>query len=120
LLAVHHVPLSIGSPWMDGMGMENPEDLFGVMDRFSNVRALVCGHIHQEFRTVRNGVSLALHVRAVHAGRHAVRSGREAAGLPGTVAPSGWSCHDPDSQGAVASSWRSGSRNVNDPPVRLA
>lgn len=58
LIAVHHAPVSIGSPWMDAMGMENPEELFGVVDRFRNVRALVCGHIHQEFQAVRNGVTL--------------------------------------------------------------
>jgi Icc protein len=58
LIAVHHAPVSIGSPWMDAMGMENPEALFGVMDRFDNVRSLVCGHIHQEFKADRNGVSL--------------------------------------------------------------
>jgi Icc protein len=58
LVAVHHSPVSIGSPWMDAMGMENSEALFGVMDRFSNVRTLVCGHIHQEFQADRNGVLL--------------------------------------------------------------
>lgn len=58
LIAVHHAPVSIGSPWMDAMGMENPEDLFRVMDRFNRVRALICGHIHQEFRGERNGVQL--------------------------------------------------------------
>ncbi|HEY7841618.1 MAG TPA: phosphodiesterase [Gammaproteobacteria bacterium] len=58
LLAVHHAPLSIGSPWMDAMGMENSGQLFDVIDGFTNVRALICGHIHQEFLADRNGVAL--------------------------------------------------------------
>jgi Icc protein len=58
LVAVHHAPVPVGSPWMDEMGMENPEELFAVLDRFDNVRALVCGHIHQEFESRRNNVTL--------------------------------------------------------------
>jgi Icc protein len=58
LVAVHHAPVAVGSPWMDSMGMENPRELFAVMDCFENVRGLVCGHIHQEFSTQRNGVPL--------------------------------------------------------------
>ena len=58
VIAVHHPPVSIGSPWMDAMGMENPDQLFEVMDRVANARVLLCGHIHQEFETGRNGVRL--------------------------------------------------------------
>jgi len=58
LIAVHHPPVPIGSPWMDAMGMENPADLFGVIDRFTNARALICGHIHQEYEALRRDVQL--------------------------------------------------------------
>ena len=58
LIAVHHSPVPVGSPWMDEMGMENPQELFSVLDRFDNVRGLVCGHIHQEFRAERKGIPL--------------------------------------------------------------
>jgi Icc protein len=58
LVAVHHPPVSVASSWMDAMGMENPEELFAVLDRFANVRALVCGHIHQIFESRRDEVVL--------------------------------------------------------------
>lgn len=58
LICLHHHPVSIGSRWMDTIGLRNPEALFDVLDRHSNVRALLWGHIHQEFDHWRNGVRL--------------------------------------------------------------
>lgn len=58
IVAVHHPPVSTGSPWMDEMGLENPEELFAVLDRFDNVQGLVFGHIHQEFEMQRGGAFL--------------------------------------------------------------
>ncbi len=40
------------------MMLENPEDLFAVIDKYKKVQALIWGHIHQEFRTERRGVIL--------------------------------------------------------------
>ena len=58
LVCLHHHPVPIGSRWMDGIGLANPEALFEVLDRHANVRALLWGHIHQEFDDWRNGVRL--------------------------------------------------------------
>jgi len=58
LVCLHHHPVSIGSRWMDSIGLRNPEALFEVLDRHCNVRALLWGHIHQEFDQWRNGVRL--------------------------------------------------------------
>lgn len=58
LICLHHHPVSIGSHWMDKIGLHNSEALFEVIDRYSNVRALLWGHIHQEFDDWRNGVRL--------------------------------------------------------------
>lgn len=58
LVCLHHPPVSIHSTWMDAMGLANPEEFFAVLDDFDNVRAVVWGHIHQEFESVRNGVML--------------------------------------------------------------
>ncbi|HKK16822.1 MAG TPA: phosphodiesterase, partial [Gammaproteobacteria bacterium] len=49
LIVLHHPPVSIGSPWMDKMGLKNPADLFSVLERHEQVRAVIWGHIHQEF-----------------------------------------------------------------------
>ena len=43
---------------MDAMALENPQDLFNVLDRYPQVRGVIWGHIHQEFGQERNGVQL--------------------------------------------------------------
>jgi Icc protein len=58
LICLHHHPVPIGSSWMDSIGLANPDALFEVLDRHANVRALLWGHIHQEFDSWRKGVRL--------------------------------------------------------------
>lgn len=58
LICFHHHPVSIGCRWMAPIGLLNPEALFAVLDRFDQVKALLWGHIHQEFDQLRNGVRL--------------------------------------------------------------
>ena len=58
LVCFHHHPVSIGCRWMEPIGLRNPDELFAVLDRFPQVRAVLWGHIHQEFDQVRNGVRL--------------------------------------------------------------
>lgn len=56
LIALHHPPVEINSLWMDNIRLRNAEDLFTVIDRHSQVKVVIFGHIHQEFETIRNGV----------------------------------------------------------------
>jgi Icc protein len=58
LICLHHQPLPVGSSWMDTMALDNPDDFFGVLDQHPQVRAIVWGHIHQDFKQTRNGVTL--------------------------------------------------------------
>ncbi|MET1077512.1 MAG: 3',5'-cyclic-AMP phosphodiesterase [Pseudomonas sp.] len=58
LICFHHHPVSIGCRWMAPIGLRNPDALFAVLDRFPQVRALLWGHIHQEFDQQRQGVRL--------------------------------------------------------------
>ena len=58
LVCFHHHPVPIGCAWMEPIGLRNPEALFAVIDRYAQVRALLWGHIHQEFDQLRNGVRL--------------------------------------------------------------
>lgn len=58
LVAVHHHPVSIGSPWMDDMILENADEFFAVLDQSRRVRAVIFGHIHQEFAAQRRGIPL--------------------------------------------------------------
>lgn len=58
LLCLHHPPVSVHSSWMDSMRLENPDELFGVLDRHDHIRCILWGHIHQVFEEQRNGVML--------------------------------------------------------------
>ena len=58
LIGLHHPPVPIASSWMDAMALQNPEELFSILDKYSEVRGLVWGHIHQVFKSERNGIQL--------------------------------------------------------------
>jgi len=57
LICLHHPPFPTGSHWLDdGLLLDNPDDLFAVLDRYRQVCCVLLGHIHQEYYVVRNGV----------------------------------------------------------------
>ena len=58
LVCLHHPPVSIGSPWMDKMGLRNPDAFFSIVDKYNHVRVILWGHIHQEFNSRHNEVKL--------------------------------------------------------------
>jgi Icc protein len=58
LIALHHHPVSINSPWMDSMILKNADDFLNVIDDFNNVRGIIWGHIHQKFKSKRNDILL--------------------------------------------------------------
>ena len=58
LVCLHHPPVKIGSKWLDTMRLNNPEDFFNVLDKYDHIKAILWGHIHQEYLSERNGVSL--------------------------------------------------------------
>ena len=57
-LCLHHPPVSMQSNWDDEMSLENPEDLFAVIDQYDNIKAIMWGHAHQSSEFIRNGVKL--------------------------------------------------------------
>lgn len=58
LICLHHHPISIDCKWMEPIGLRNPHALFDVIDRFPQARAVLWGHIHQDFERERNDVRL--------------------------------------------------------------
>jgi len=58
LICLHHHPVPIGAAWMEPIGLRNPEALFSVLERFPHARALLWGHVHQEFDQDRDGLKL--------------------------------------------------------------
>ena len=58
MVFVHHHPVSMGSRWLDAVGIENADEFFRVLDAHPQVRAVSWGHVHQCFDTRRRGVRL--------------------------------------------------------------
>lgn len=58
IVSLHHNPLPVGSDWLDQMVLDNASAFWAVVDRHPHVRAVVFGHIHQEYVGERNGVQL--------------------------------------------------------------
>ena len=58
MLFLHHPPVSIGSSWMDQIGLGNADALFAISDRYPQVKGMVFGHIHQQFEGSRKGVRM--------------------------------------------------------------
>jgi Icc protein len=56
LICMHHHPLPMGSAWLDGVALRDAQPFFEIVDAYSSVRAVVCGHVHQESDRDRNGV----------------------------------------------------------------
>jgi Icc protein len=58
LIALHHQPVSIGSPWIDKYRLQDTEHFLQLIDRQTNVKAVVWGHVHQVFEAGRNGIAM--------------------------------------------------------------
>jgi 3',5'-cyclic-AMP phosphodiesterase len=58
MICVHHHPVSMGSRWLDAVGIDNAAALFEVLDAHAQVRAILWGHVHQCFDARRHGVRL--------------------------------------------------------------
>lgn len=56
LVSFHHQPLWMGSKWLDGVGLQNRDAFERVLKNAPKLRAVVFGHVHQEFDQMLNGV----------------------------------------------------------------
>jgi Icc protein len=59
LVCMHHPPLPVGSAWLDGVGLRNASEFLEVIERYSSVRVVLGGHVHQAFER-RHGQALVL------------------------------------------------------------
>jgi len=58
LICIHHHPVPMGSRWLDGVALRNPDDFFDIVEQFPQVRGIVWGHVHQASDRQRKGVRL--------------------------------------------------------------
>lgn len=48
ILACHHHPFAMQSAWIDQHKLKNSTDLLATIQPFSNIKAIICGHVHQD------------------------------------------------------------------------
>ncbi len=56
LIGLHHPPCPVHSEWLDQIALQNPAEFLAIIDRYSQVKLVVFGHIHQAFAHRRHGV----------------------------------------------------------------
>lgn len=56
LVCCHHQPVDIGCAWIAPIGLRNADELLQRLKRYPQVKALLWGHIHQEWDELRDGV----------------------------------------------------------------
>lgn len=58
LVCCHHQPVDIGCAWIAPIGLRNADELLQRLRAYPQVKALLWGHIHQEWDEVRDGIRL--------------------------------------------------------------
>jgi len=56
LVALHHQPLAVGSPWIDQYPLLDPGAFWSVLDRHPAVKLVIWGHVHQAVSLKRGGI----------------------------------------------------------------
>jgi 3',5'-cyclic-AMP phosphodiesterase len=58
MVCLHHHPVTMGSQWLDTIGLANSDEFWRIIDAHSHVRAVAWGHVHQQYDSKRGGVHL--------------------------------------------------------------
>ncbi|WP_394145475.1 3',5'-cyclic-AMP phosphodiesterase [Vibrio atypicus] len=56
LVLLHHHPILVGSAWLDQHTLKDAQDFWQVVEKHSNVKAVLCGHVHQDMNVLHKGV----------------------------------------------------------------
>jgi Icc protein len=58
LICLHHHPVRMQSRWLDSVGLANAEELFGVLRRHRQAKAVLFGHVHQALDVMHEGLRM--------------------------------------------------------------
>jgi Icc protein len=58
IVCLHHHPIVMNSRWLDKVGLGNADEFWSVIDSHPQVKAVVWGHVHQNFEGARRNVRL--------------------------------------------------------------
>lgn len=56
LVCLHHNPVPVAAAWLQQHCLQNPDELFAILDAEPRVRSVLFGHIHHELDVTRKGV----------------------------------------------------------------
>jgi 3',5'-cyclic-AMP phosphodiesterase len=56
IIFLHHHVLPIDSMWLDKINLNDNHLFLDLIDQYQNIKAVVCGHIHQDTKIIRDGV----------------------------------------------------------------
>ena len=56
LILIHHHPVFVGSEWIDQHSLHDADMLWAVVSKHNNVKAILGGHVHQDFNQLISGV----------------------------------------------------------------
>ncbi|CAC9644937.1 3',5'-cyclic-nucleotide phosphodiesterase (EC 3.1.4.17) [uncultured Gammaproteobacteria bacterium] len=58
LVVLHHPIVPMCSTWDDSLSLENPQDLFTILDKYLKIQAVLFGHAHESAEFERNGLKI--------------------------------------------------------------
>lgn len=58
IVMLHHQPVQVGSAWIDQYILRNAEAFFTIIDQHVQIKAIVWGHVHQDFRSQHKDLAL--------------------------------------------------------------
>lgn len=56
MIVLHHQPISVGSKWLDNLGLRNADEFWKIVDCYPQIKLILYGHIHQQHETTRKGI----------------------------------------------------------------
>lgn len=56
MVALHHHIIDVQSAWLDALNLRNHSRLTALLENYPNVKAIVCGHVHQETDVESRGI----------------------------------------------------------------
>lgn len=56
IIVMHHQVVPVGSNWLDNLGLANADEFWSLIAKFKQVKAIMCGHVHQEGKIIYNHV----------------------------------------------------------------
>ncbi|MDN5201207.1 NAD-dependent epimerase/dehydratase family protein [Fulvivirgaceae bacterium BMA10] len=58
LICMHHPPTNVQSEFIDSIGLMNKEEFWELISKYSNIKGILIGHIHQAFNQEVGGIKI--------------------------------------------------------------